>query len=101
MLPDDTRQKVAHIVHGNVLEGQTGTIPTIRNLLCSSYPTSRTVKKDFESKLLVKEEQTEFLILYSKTHNLITNTLPPDEQFIARVVKRWYTLPWTDEMLSS
>ena len=76
MLPDDMRQKVAHIVRGTVLEGEADTITTIRNILCSSYPTSRTVKKDFESKLRIKEEQAEFLNGYSKTNNLFIDTLP-------------------------
>jgi hypothetical protein len=84
MLPDDTRQKVAHIIRGNVLEGYTDTITTIRNVLCTIYPTSRTVKEDFEGKLRVKEEQADFLINYCKSNNLLINILPSDEQFITR-----------------
>jgi hypothetical protein len=84
MLPDETKQKVAYIVHGNVLEGQADTVTTIRNLLCSIYPTSGTVKEHFEDKLLVKEEQAEFLINYCKSNNLLFNTLPSDEQYITR-----------------
>ena len=70
MLEDAKREKIAHIVHGTVLEGQQDSLTTIRNLLCSSYPTSRTVKKNFESQLLVKKEQAEFLIQYCNRHNL-------------------------------
>ena len=61
MLEDGKKEKIAHIVHGTILEGQQDSLTTIRNLLCSSYPTSRMVKKEFESQLLVKKEQTEFL----------------------------------------
>jgi hypothetical protein len=45
MLEDGKKEKIAHIVHGTILEGQQDTITTIRNHLCSSYPTSRMVKK--------------------------------------------------------
>ena len=83
MLPDGERQKVADIVHGTLLEGQQDTATTIRNLLCAGYPTSRTVKKDFEGKLLLKEKQTAFLIDYCKNNNLHLDA-PPKEQFIAR-----------------
>ena len=84
MLPDDTKQKVACIVHGNVLEGQTDTVTTIRNVLCSIYSTGGTVKEHFEGKLLVKEEQAEFLINYCKSNNMLITTLPSDEQYITR-----------------
>ena len=84
MLEDGNKEKIAHIVHGTILEGQQDSLTTIRNLLCSGYPTSRTVKKDFESQFLVKKEQAEFLIQYCNSHNLFLNTLPAEEQFIAK-----------------
>jgi hypothetical protein len=74
MLEDDKKEKVTHIVHGTILEGQQDSLTTIRNLLCSSYPTSRTVKKNFESQLLVKKEQAKFLIQYCNSHNLFLST---------------------------
>src|SRR5579863_2314426 len=84
MLEDGKKEKIAHIVHGDVLEGQQNSLTTIRNLLCSSYATSRTVKKDFESKLRVKKEQAEFLIRYCNSHDLFLRNLPVKEQFIAK-----------------
>ena len=84
MLEYGKKEKIAHIVHGIIPEGQQDSLATIRNLLCSSYPTSRTVKKDFESQLLVKKEQAEFLIQYCNSHNLFLGTLPVKEQFIAK-----------------
>jgi hypothetical protein len=84
MLEDGKKEKISHIVHGNVLEGQQDSLTTIRNLLCSSYPTSRTIKKNFESQLLVKKEQVEFLIQYCNSHNLFLSTFPVEEQFIAK-----------------
>ncbi len=84
MLEDGKREQIAYIVRGTVLEGQQDSLTTIRNLLCSSYPTSRTVKKDFESQLLFKKAQAEFLIQYCNNHNLFLDTLPLEEQFIAK-----------------
>jgi hypothetical protein len=84
MLEDGKREQIAYIVRGTVLEGQQDSLTTIRNLLCSSYPTSRTVKKDFESQLLIKKAQAEFLIQYCNNHNLFLDTLPLEEQFIAK-----------------
>jgi len=74
------KRKISHIVHGTILEGQQDSLTTIRNLLCSSYPTSRTVKKNFESQLLIKKEQAEFLIQYCNSHHLFLSTLLVKEQ---------------------
>jgi antitoxin component of MazEF toxin-antitoxin module len=82
MLEDGKKEKVAHIVHGNVLEGQQDSLTTIRNLLCSSYATSRTVKKEFESQLLIKKEQAEFLIKYCISHNLFLKTVHSNYKLI-------------------
>ena len=84
MLENGKKEKIAHIVHGTILEGQQDSLTTIRNLLCSSYPTSRTVKKNFESQFLIKKEQAEFLIQYCNCHNLYLRTLPVEEQIIDR-----------------
>ena len=71
MLPDDTRQKIENIVAGNVIQGKPDYCTAIRNLLCTGFTASRTLKKDFESKQRVKEEQATFLKQYSKQHNLL------------------------------
>lgn len=57
MLPDDTRRKIKNIVAGAVIEGEQDPCTAIRNLLCSRFATSTTVKTDFESKSVIKEEQ--------------------------------------------
>jgi hypothetical protein len=57
MLDDDTRKRLENIVKGIVLEAGEDTCATTRNLLCASFRTSTTVKKDFENQLLVKKEQ--------------------------------------------
>ena len=55
MFTDDTRIKIKNITEGIVIEGTNDNCTAIRNILCTGYPTCTTVKKDFESKALVKE----------------------------------------------
>jgi len=83
MLPDDTRRKIENITAGIIIEGAQDTCTAIRNLLCSSFPTSTTVKKDFESKAIIKKEQEEFLIGHSNEKNLWT-TSPPEDRYLTR-----------------
>jgi len=73
MLPDDNRQKIKNIIAGNVIQGQPDHCTAIRNILCTGFTASRTLKKDFESKHRVKEEQATFLEQYSKQHNLLVD----------------------------
>ena len=55
MLQDDTRSKIENITAGVVIEGQQDHCTAIRNFL-SRFETSTTVKTDFESKAIIKEE---------------------------------------------
>lgn len=57
MYTDDTRSKLENITKGIVIEGAADNCTTIRNLLCRSFSTSTTVKRDFESKSIAKEKQ--------------------------------------------
>lgn len=84
MLSNDTRSKIKNITAGNVIEGSTDTCTEIRNYLCTGFPTSTTVKTDFEGKLLVKKEQARLLEIYSKENNLWLTTLPVQDTFFAR-----------------
>jgi hypothetical protein len=56
MLRDDTQSKIKNITSGTVLAGQQDTCTTARNLLCSSFATSTTVKENFEGNVVIKEE---------------------------------------------
>lgn len=69
MISDEIRQKLQNIVRGNVLEGQEDHCTAIRNLLCQSFGSDPTVKKEFESRFIFKEEQARFL----KTHADLTD----------------------------
>ncbi|MCW3117949.1 MAG: hypothetical protein JWM28_2031 [Chitinophagaceae bacterium] len=61
MLPDDTRKRIENITAGIIIEGIPDTCTTIRNLLSAGFATSTTVKVDFESKSVIKEEQAQLL----------------------------------------
>ncbi len=84
MLSNDTRSKIKDITAGNVIEGGADTCTAVRNYLCTSFPTSTTVKTDFEGKLLVKKEQAILLESFSKENNLWLTTLPVQDTFFAR-----------------
>ena len=57
MVSDDTLIKIKNITEGVIIEGTTDNCTAVRNLLCAGFPTSTTVKTDFESKAIIKEEQ--------------------------------------------
>ena len=80
MLSDDTRKKPENIVRGKIIEGQGDTCTSIRNDLCASFSTSRTVKKDFESQSIFKEKQVIFLKAFAARRHLLTADLPADDQ---------------------
>ena len=78
MLPDDTRRKIENITSGALIEGQSDHCTAIRNFLCQSFATSKTVKKDFESKAVVKEEQVIILESYCEKNGLWRHRPSPD-----------------------
>jgi len=69
MFSNEFRQKLQNITSGTLIEGPTDHCTTIRNILCRSYPTSTTVKKDFESKSIAKEEQARLIEQYCTEKN--------------------------------
>ena len=84
MFNDDTRQKLKNIVSGIIIEGQTDRCTAARNILCTSFRTSTTVKKDFESQSIIKEEQVGFLKSYCTENNLWVHNVPGDDRFLTR-----------------
>jgi hypothetical protein len=84
MLPDDTRRKIKNITAGVIIEGSQDNCTTVRNLLCASFQTSTTVKKDFEGKAVSKEEQENVLEKYSNEKNLWITDLPGEDRYLAR-----------------
>ena len=84
MLPNDTRSKIKNITAGIVIEGSQDNCTTIRNLLCESFPTSTTVKKDFESKAVIKEKQARLLEVYCNENKLWVSLLPDEDRYLTR-----------------
>lgn len=84
MLPNDTRRKIKDIIRGARLEGQSDHCTTARNFLCGRYPTSTTVKTDFESKAIVKEEQAQLLEEFCVSHDLWLAGLPDEKTYLTR-----------------
>jgi len=76
MYNDDTKRKLENIVRGSLIEGNEDHCTTVRNFLCASFSTSTTVKKEFESKLLIKKEQESSLRNFADTHQLWVSHLP-------------------------
>lgn len=67
---NDTRSKLKNIIDGVIIEGATDNCTTTRNILCASFSTSTTVKRDFESKAIAKKEQAQFLRKYAAENDL-------------------------------
>ena len=84
MLQDDTRSKIKNITAGVIIEGSQDNCAAVRNLLCAGFPTSTTVKKDFEGKALVKEKQAGLLEKYSSEKNLWITDLPGEDRYLTR-----------------
>jgi len=84
MFSDEIRKKLENIVRGIVIEEQGDTCTSIRNILCSGFSTSTTVKKDFESKSIIKEKQVEFLKQLATNHNYWVQNLPDKDKYLAQ-----------------
>ena len=84
MLSDDTRHKIKNITEGNVIEGQQDSCTTIRNLLCKGHATSRSVKKDFEGKSIIKKEQAEIIESFCRDNDFWIKESPAGERYLTR-----------------
>ncbi|HMJ47157.1 MAG TPA: hypothetical protein VK498_07485 [Ferruginibacter sp.] len=84
MLPDDTRNKIENITKGIIIEGILDNCTSVRNLLCTSFATSTTVKTDFEGKSIIKKEQAQLLETYSTENNLWLTELPDPDMYLTR-----------------
>jgi hypothetical protein len=86
-IDDDTRKRLEYIVKGTVFERKEDNCTAVRNLLCGSFRTSTTVKKDFESQSRAKKEQAEFLKHHSSLRNWWADELPGEDSFLARILQ--------------
>ncbi|MDH7463307.1 hypothetical protein QEG73_18560 [Chitinophagaceae bacterium 26-R-25] len=84
MLANGTRNKIKNITAGIIVEGCEDHCATIRNLLCTSFPTSTTVKEDFESKSIIKEKQIDFIEAFCDTNNFWATNSPGEDRYLTR-----------------
>lgn len=84
MLPDDTRSKIENITQGIIIPGLLDNCTQIRNLLCGSYPTSTTVKTNFESQSIIKEEQGHLISAFCDQHNIWAVNVPGEDRYLTR-----------------
>jgi Serine/Threonine/Tyrosine Kinase found in polyvalent proteins len=83
MYTNDTRKRLEDIIGGIVIEGQEDNCTAARNLLCASFETSTTVKKDFDNQSKIKEEQSELLKVFITTNNLWLTNFPEESRYIS------------------
>jgi hypothetical protein len=84
MISDEIRKKLQNIIRGNVLEGQEDHCTTIRNLLCQSFGSDPTIKREFESRSILKEKQARFLKLHAEKNECWIPTLWEGSQYLTR-----------------
>jgi hypothetical protein len=82
MYNDETKRKLENIIRGSLIDGITDNCTAIRNFLSSGFSTSTTVKRNFESNLIIKKKQDSDLRNYATTHHLWVSHLP--EQYLTR-----------------
>ena len=82
-MPDnDTKNKIQDIISGTRITWQADHCTTVRNFLCRSFSASTTVKKDFDTTLLIKKEQAEALWEFIDEHQLWVERPPDEEQLL-------------------
>jgi len=76
MISHEIREKLQDIVRGTRLQGAEDRCSTVRNLLVESYGAGSTVKSEFESRAIIKEEQARFLRAWAEEAGLWLSALP-------------------------
>jgi len=84
MIPNEIREKLQDIVRGACLQGSADRCSTIRNFLVESFGADSTVKREFESRAVVKEKQVGFLKSWAKETGLLLDSLPSGSAYLTR-----------------
>ena len=84
MISDEIREKLQNIVRGARLEGAADRCSTIRDFLVESFGANSTVKSEFESRAILKEEQTRILKSHAEGVGLWRESLPLGCQYLTR-----------------
>lgn len=84
MIPNEIREKLQDIVNGARFERAADRCATVRNLLVESFGTGSTIKAQFESRAIVKEEQARFLKSWAGEVNHRLGTLPTGIAYLTK-----------------
>jgi len=84
MIPNEIREKLQDIVYGARFERAADRCATVRNLLVESFGTGSTIKAEFESRAVVKEEQARFLKSWAKEENQWLDALPAGSAYLTK-----------------
>ena len=84
MISHEIRDKLQNIVNGTRFEGPADNCATVRNLLVEGFGTGSTVKREFESRSIVKEEQARFLKNHAESNKLWIPALAEGSHYLTR-----------------
>ncbi|RFS24956.1 hypothetical protein DVR12_07145 [Chitinophaga silvatica] len=84
MISNEIRRKLQNIIRGALIEGEEDHCSAIRNLLSQSFGSNPTIKREFESRSILKEEQACLLKSYAKNNNFWIQTLSSGNQYLTR-----------------
>src|SRR6185312_1578595 len=84
MIPNEIRERLQNIVDGTRLEGSADRCTTLRNLLVESFGTGSTVKSEFESRAIIKEEQANFLKAWAESTGSLFDDLPERSAYLTK-----------------
>ena len=84
MISHEIRERLQNIVDGTRLEGSTDRCTTLRNILVEGFGTDSTVKSEFESRAIIKEEQAKFLKAWAEPLGLLFDALPEGSEYLTK-----------------
>ncbi len=84
MIFHEIRERLQNIVNGTRFEGPADHCATVRNLLIEGFGTGSTIKSEFESRAIVKEEQANFLKAWSKEADIWLSDLPTGSEYLTK-----------------
>lgn len=84
MIPNEIRERLQNIVDGTRLEGSADRCTTLRNLLVESFGTGSTIKSEFESRAIIKEEQAGFLKAWAESTGSLFDDLPERSEYLTK-----------------
>ncbi|HEY0297882.1 MAG TPA: hypothetical protein VGB84_01560 [Arachidicoccus sp.] len=84
MIPNEIREKLQDIVRGTCFQGTTDCCSKIRNILIESFGAGPTVKSEFESRAIIKENQAAFLKTQAEEFHIWLECLPAGCKYLTK-----------------